>query len=249
VFIDDDCELSADALDGVMETFRSEKNVSIVNIPMKPIVPTPTTFRSAVQKFVKRCRGMNRHGVTMPFLYHYAGEGETPGDVAEWVNGGGMAVDVSVFRELGVFFPEAFQRFGGYALGEDLAFSFFVFKKLRRRTMNSLHGYFFHYAAGSARLDIENMTASRWYNFHLLFDTIYDGESNLKKIGVAFAFELFMCGSMLKRLLRLLVQRQFSEVPAWARGIAKARASCRLYRREHDARSLLYDFSNEEGRK
>jgi GT2 family glycosyltransferase len=232
VFIDDDCELSADALDGVMETFRSVEGVSIVNIPMKPLVPP--SFCSRLRGFFKRRLGMNRHGAT-PFLYNYGGEDEAPGG-AEWASGGGMAVDASVFRELHVFFPEAFQRFGGYALGEDFAFSFFVFKKMHGRIASSLHGHFLHYAAGSARLDIENMAASKWYNFHLLFDAIYDDVNGLKKAGLTFAFKLFMGAAALK----LLVRARSLDVFAAARGIAAARAAYVLYRWEHDAHSLMH---------
>jgi GT2 family glycosyltransferase len=243
VFIDDDCELSEDALDGVAETFRSGeaqsgKAVSIVNIPMKPLTPpfcrAYRSFRAKARGRVKRCLGMNRHGAT-PFLYNYGGEDETPGGDAEWASGGGMAVDISVFRDLRVFFPEAFQRFGDYALGEDFAFSFFVFKKLRGRILNSLRGYFLHYAAGAARLDIENMAASKWYNFHLLFDAVYDDLTGLKKGALTVAFKLFMCAAALK----LLVRARSFDIRAAARGISAARAALRLYRREHGADSLM----------
>jgi GT2 family glycosyltransferase len=237
VFIDDDCELSEDALDGVMETFRSckdahGKGASIVNIPMKPLAPP--SFRARALGLVKRCLGMNRHGAA-PFLYNYGGENETPGGNIEWASGGGMAVDISVFRELHVFFPEAFQRFGGYALGEDFAFSFFVFKKLHCRIVNGLRGHYFHYATGGARLDIKNMAASKWYNFHLLFDAVYDDLTGLKKNILTFAFKLFMVAAALK----LLVRARSFDVFAAARGIAEAKAAYRLYCRERGARSLM----------
>jgi glycosyltransferase involved in cell wall biosynthesis len=237
VFIDDDCELSEDALEGVAETFRSGgarsgKAVSIVNIPTKPLTPhLYCSFRAKARERVKRCLGMNRHGAT-PFLYNYGGEDETPGSDAEWASGCGMAVDIAVFRDLRVFFPEAFQRFGGYALGEDFAFSFFVFKKLRGRIVNSLRGHCFHYTTGGARLNVENMAAAKWYNFHLLFDAVYDDRAGLKRGALAFAFELFMYAAALK----LLVRARSFDVFAAARGISAARAALRLYRREHGRR-------------
>ncbi|MDR2175475.1 MAG: glycosyltransferase family 2 protein [Synergistaceae bacterium] len=233
VFIDDDCELSEDALDGVMETFRSGR-VSIVNIPTKPVASP--SFRAKVRKRVKRCLRMNRHGAA-PFLYNYGGEDETPGGDGEWASGGGMAVDISVFRELHIFFPEAFQRFGGYALGEDFAFSFFVFKKLHGRIVNSLRGHFLHYAAGSSRLDIKNMAASKWYNFHLLFDAVYGDLTGLKKTVLTFAFKLFMYAAALK----LLIRARSLDIRAAARGIAAARAALRLCRRESGEYPALFD--------
>jgi hypothetical protein len=243
VFIDDDCELSEDALDGVAETFRSGgarsgKAVSIVNIPMKPLTPpfcrACRSFRAKARGRVKHCLGMNRHGAT-PFLYNYGGEDETPGGDAEWASGGGMAVDISVFRDLRVLFPEAFQRFGGYALGEDFAFSFFVFKKLRGRIVNSLRGHCLHYAAGGARLDVGNMAASKWYNFHLLFDAVYDDVTGWRKGALAAAFKLFMYAAALK----LLVRARSFDIRAAARGISAARAALRLDRRERGAGALM----------
>jgi hypothetical protein len=132
-----------------------------------------------------------------------------------------MAVDVSVFRDLQFFFPEAFQRFGGYALGEDFAFSFFVFKKLRRRIMNSLRGYCIHHVAGSARLNIENMAAAKWYNFHLLFDAVYGGLTGPKKNILTFQFKLFMYAAALK----LLVRARSFDISAVTRGIRAAKAA------------------------
>jgi GT2 family glycosyltransferase len=235
VFIDDDCELSEDALDGVAETFRSDEAVLLVNIPLKSAAPP--SFRARVRRRIKRCLGMTRHGAT-PFLYNYGGEDETPGGNAEWTSGGGMAVDVSVFKELRVFFPEAFQRFGSYALGEDFAFSFFIFKKLHGRILNSLRGHFSHYAAGSSRLDIENMAASKWYNFHLLFDAVYDIPAGPKKARLAFAYKLFMYAAALK----LLIRARSLDVFAAARGIAEARTAYR--RRKCGAFSLLRNEEN-----
>jgi GT2 family glycosyltransferase len=230
VFIDDDCVLSEDALEGVTETFQNAGGVSIVNIPMRSVAPP--SFRSKARGWIKRRLNMNRHGAT-PFLYNYGGEDEAPGSAAEWASGGGMAVDVSVFKDLHVFFPEAFQRFGGYALGEDFAFSFFVFKKLRGRIVNSLRGHFLHYAAGSSRLDVENMAAAKWYNFHLLFDAVYGGLAGPKKNALTFAFKLFMYLAALK----LLVRARSFDVFAAARGIAAARAALR---REGGARRALF---------
>ena len=144
-----------------------------------------------------------------------------------------MGVDVSVFRDMEVFFPEEFQRFGGYALGEDLAFSLYVSKKLGGRIVNSLYGHYKHYAVGSPRLDIQNMAASKWYNFHLLFDAIY-GEEEPKK-APKIRFKLFMAAAALKLLIRA---RSF-DAPSVLRGISKARSAYRSYRSKNDIRFLM----------
>jgi len=229
VFIDDDSELSEDALAGVAESFR-ESYAQIVNIRRKPM--NPFSFRCRTVLALKRLFRMNRHGVTS-FLYNYGGEDEPAGCEAEWAGGGGMGVNVSVFRDMGVFFPEEFQRFGGYALGEDLAFSFYVSKVLGGRIVTSLYGHYLHYAVGSQRLDIKNMAASKWYNFHLLFDAI-NGEIGQDK-APKMRFRLFMLAAALK----LLVRARSLDVLSVLRGISEARLAYRQYRNRSGIRSLM----------
>ncbi|MDR2529260.1 MAG: glycosyltransferase [Synergistaceae bacterium] len=212
VFIDDDSELSPDALGGVRAAFQ-EEGVRIVNIRMKPVAPP--SFRRRASQAMKRLLGMNRHGAT-PYLYNYGGDDEPGGIEVDWASGGGMGVDVSVFKELRFFFLEEFQRFGGYALGEDFAFSYYVSRKGFGRVVNSREGYFLHYAVGSARLDVENMAASKWYNFHLLFDRIYGKEGGL---WLRARFKLFMCAATVK----LLFRARSLDVPAVLRGVSAAR--------------------------
>jgi hypothetical protein len=229
--MDDDSELSEDALDGVVASFR-DSDALIVNIRMKPLVPLSRRGR-AVQR-LKCILGMNRHGVTS-FLYNYGGNDEATGIDVEWASGGGMGVDVSVFKGLRLFFPEEFQRFGGYALGEDCAFSFFVFKKRYGRIVNSAQGYFLHYSVGVSRLDVKNMAASKWYNFHLLFDAIYDDVGGLRLGYLRARFKLFMCAAALK----LLVRARSFNICAVLSGIQAARTALKEYRRSHDGESLM----------
>ena len=122
VFMDDDSEFSEDALAGVAASFR-DSGALIVNIRMKPLLPQ----RGRAVQRLKCFLGMNRHGVT-PFLYNYGGSDEAAGIDAEWASGGGMGVDVSVFKRR-LFFPEEFQRFGGYALERTAPFRFSCSKK------------------------------------------------------------------------------------------------------------------------
>lgn len=229
VFMDDDSEFSKDALAGVAESFEKQ-NVLLVNIPTKP--PAPFSWRTRSSLALKRLLRMNRHGVT-PFLYNYGGEDEAGGCDVEWTGGCGMGVDVSVFRDMEVFFPEEFQYFGGYALGEDLAFSLYVSKKLGGRIINSLYGYCKHHAVGSPRLSIQNMAASKWYNFHLLFDAIY-GEEKQGRVP-QLRFKLFMAAAALKLLVRA---PSFNLAPV-LRGISEARHAYRRYRSENDIRFLM----------
>jgi GT2 family glycosyltransferase len=233
VFMDDDCELSPDALGGVVETFECGKNASIVNIPMKPIAP-PSPLRR-LRSRIKRGLGMDYHGATA-FLYNYGGEDEEPGREAEWASGGGMAADVALFRDKRLRFPEAFQRFGGYALGEDFAFSHFVFKKEGARILNSLQGHFLHFAADSTRMNIENLAASKWHNFSLLFEALHCGETGgIKFLRSRILFRLFLWAASFKLLLRA---RSFDVLSVF-RGIRAARRALAEFHATKDIHDLM----------
>ena len=230
LFIDDDCELSHDALRGILITFEKTE-ASVVNLPMLPHSGQRTCGLLSRRK--KRW-GRKRHGAT-EFLYNYGSDEEKPGGDADWASGGGMALDVDVFRALGCFFPEDFQRFGGYALGEDFAFSFFLHKKMGIRIVNSLGGHFFHYPTGGARLNVANMAASKWYNFHLLFDCLYDDVRGPRLLWLKVKFKLFMFAAALK----LLFRARSLDLLSLFRGIGSARAALREFHAKRSVKTLI----------
>jgi hypothetical protein len=98
---------------------------------------------------------------------------EEKGQEVDWAPGCGMAFCMEVFTTLSFFFPEAFQRFGGYAIGEDFAFSFCLKHNLKRKMVNGLYGNFVHYSVAGGRPNIKNLFAARWFNMGLLFDEVY----------------------------------------------------------------------------
>lgn len=231
VFIDDDCALSNDALGGVLETFCTLSPI-MINVPMKPL--ESYSLSRKINHNIKTLLSMSRHA-SFPFLYNYGSENEPNGIAVEWASGGGMAVDVSLFRNFKIRFPEPFQRFGGYALGEDFAFSYYVSCKLKQKIVNSLRGYFLHYHAGSARLDLRRMAASKWYNFHLLFDAIYDDLYGVKYAWRRFQFKLFMWAAALKLLFRAKSVDIFSVF----KGINDARLALIEYYETNDIKLLM----------
>jgi hypothetical protein len=79
------------------------------------------------------------------------------------------------------------------------------------------------------------MIASKWYNFHLLFDALYYDRSGLEKAWLTFAFELFMCAATLK----LLFRARSLDVRTALRGIAAARTALSQYRRAHSESALM----------
>lgn len=230
LFIDDDCELSHDALRGILITFEKTE-ASVVNLPM---LPNSGQRTCGLLSRIKKRWGRKRHGAT-EFLYNYGSDEEKPGGDADWASGGGMALDVDVFCTLGCFFPEDFQRFGGYALGEDFAFSFFLHKKMGIRIVNSLGGHFFHYPAGGARLNVANMAASKWYNFHLLFDCLYDDVRGPRLLWLKVKFKLFMFAAALK----LLFRARSLDLLSLFRGIGSARAALREFHAKRSVKTLI----------
>ena len=230
LFIDDDCELSHDALRGILITFEKTE-ASVVNLPM---LPNSGQRTCGLLSRIKKRWGRKRHGAT-EFLYNYGSDEEKPGGDADWASGGGMALDVDVFCTLGCFFPEDFQRFGGYALGEDFAFSFFLHKKMGIRIVNSLGGHFFHYPAGGARLNVANMAASKWYNFHLLFECLYDDVRGPRLLWLKIKFKLFMFAAALK----LLFRARSPDLLSLFRGIGSARAALREFHAERSIKTLF----------
>lgn len=230
LFIDDDCELSHDALRGILITFEKTE-ASVVNLPM---LPNSGQRTCGLLSRIKKRWGRKRHGAT-EFLYNYGSDEEKPGGDADWASGGGMALDVDVFCTLGCFFPEDFQRFGGYALGEDFAFSFFLHKKMGIRIVNSLGGHFFHYPAGGARLNVANMAASKWYNFHLLFDCLYDDVRGPRLLWLKVKFKLFMLAAALK----LLFRARSLDLLSLFRGIGSARVALREFHAKRSIKTLI----------
>ena len=172
VFIDDDSELSSDALSGVVEGFLRD-DVWGVNVPIQ--VPAGGGY------WLSRLLNVKDRVVLTPFLYNLpACREDRPGAEIEWISGCGMAFRAEFFRYCHLEFPEPFELFGGYALGEDFAFSFFIHKKLQKKLINSPKGYLIHHVHGGKRLDANWMMAARWYNIHLLFEVIYGDIPKLK---------------------------------------------------------------------
>lgn len=223
LFIDDDSELSSDALQGVTRSFE-DNNVWGVNIPHV------VSFKNNV---LVQSKALTRRVTS--YLHNRSACPEPCGIPVEWLSGCGMAFRIEVFRELGLRFPEIFQKFGGYALGEDLALSFYLHKKLNKKMINAEFSALRHHSYGSARLDIERMAASKWYNFHLLFDAIYDDIRGYKYLLLRAQFKLFMCAAALKLLIRA---RSFDGLSVF-RGIKAAGVALREYRQTSDIKNLM----------
>lgn len=227
LFIDDDSELSRDALTGVTAAF-GVPNVWGVNIPHVPQLDADGTYHGPEPE-----RPTPRR--MTPYLHNRSCCPEQHGIPVDWLSGCGMAFRSETFTQLGLRFPEAFQRFGGYSLGEDSGFSFYLKKKLGKTLVNAPCGALCHHVSGAARLDVAGMTASKWYNFHLLFDAIYDGVSGPQLNVYRLNFSLFSYAAALKVLLRA----RKPDLAAMLRGIRAARGALAEYRRNGNVQGLF----------
>ena len=171
LFIDDDSELSPDALEGVRDSFR-DPEVWGVSLPFIHNPYAPSRFRRLSLWVYRRLFRVRGRGVVLPCLYFYLALPEERGAEVDWTRGGGMAFRMEVFTKLGIFFPEAFQRFGGYAAYEDQAFSFHLKHNLKRRIVNSLKGGYAHHPSGG-RTDTQRLFAARWFNIGLFFEEVH----------------------------------------------------------------------------
>jgi hypothetical protein len=89
-----------------------------------------------------------------------------------------------------------------------------------------------HHRVEGARLDFSSWYAANWYNFHVLFNTVYDDVHGLKKLRLIVPFKLFRIGLITKGLLRALVHGRFSDAAAIWRGVSAARAALREERKK-----------------
>lgn len=231
LFIDDDSELLRGALEGVLQTFGDEE-VWGVNVPHVPVLEGDGNEGKEIRKETRASSGSR---VMTSYLHNKGICPEPHGIDVDWLSGCGMAFRREVFGERGLRFPEEFQRFGGYALGEDLALSFYLHRKMGRRLKNAVSGTLRHHAAGGARLNVANMAASKWYNFHLLFDCLYDDVRGPRRLWLKVKFKLFM----LAAALRLLRRARSFDVVSVLRGITAAKRALREFHVNRDIRTLI----------
>jgi glycosyltransferase involved in cell wall biosynthesis len=173
VFIDDDTELSSDALEGVHQTFQ-DSNVGGINIPFASDPYASSRLRRVMHRIFRSLLKAPGRGVLLPCCYFYLAPPEIKGAEVDWTMGCGMAFRMEIFSTLNCFFPEPFQRFGGYT-EEDGAFSFHLKHCLKQKIVNSVCGTQIHHRVPGGRINVKNLFALRWYDGRLLFDDIYGG--------------------------------------------------------------------------
>jgi glycosyltransferase involved in cell wall biosynthesis len=176
-FIDDDCEISVDAIQSISTCFESFPWLNGVGLPM--LNKTPASGDSFILKFASLLFGMKNNqlqrkinrsgGLSLP-IKDLAGP-------AEWLSGGSMALRKIVFEK--VRFDERLEIFGGYAIGEDYDVSHRVMLEFGQPHMIANGGYVIHHAATGGRVLGTERVASFFFNAELI-------RRNFKKYGRNF---------------------------------------------------------------
>lgn len=234
LFIDDDSELFRETIGGMMETIEDE-SVWGVNIPNMKI----RRGRQAVW-------GCGR---VTPLLANLRIRFAPFGKAAQWCVGCSMAFRIEVFSVLNLRFPEALERFGGYALAEDVVFTAYLTKKMGKTIKNSKRGFLCHHKSDGGRLDLRRKTAARWFNYHVFFALMYDDVGWSERLALLFLFKI----RALSRVLASFISShkksgRFTLDPF--RGAWEARAALRAFwsdrsELKHDISSLIRIPSDE----
>lgn len=183
-FMDDDSEFSKDAIEGAIETFDDHKNLKGIYIPR---IKEERNKKGKIFEFIWKCiRNMFlmfefNNMYTTKYLYSHFKTPGINGEYINWICSSGAAYDISIFNQMNMRFNEEYQKFGGYALGEDIEFSLSI-SKFKNIFMTSKKGYHCHYPSSGGRLNLRNYFAAHTYNYNLMFDKLYKDEKKLKKV-------------------------------------------------------------------
>jgi len=201
-FMDDDSEPSPDALEAIYEAMSTGELAGC----------SPPLIQEKLNKKMGIKSGFTTLGKKMFFLGDFSKSrvvlksgrnqfpiSDSPGR-AQWLSGCSMAFCRDALKNLP--FDEELQRFGGYALGDDVMFSYNLFKKGGVLLILD-KGHVMHHQAVGGREVYTNLAAARLYNSFLIWKKTvlpYD-----KKSIVALILSIF--GSLFLSVLELLFRR------------------------------------------
>ena len=166
-FFDDDSELSNNAIEVIHQNFISNQTLRGVEVKVIRLTnkkPAEKPF-ALVKKLLLMFFIMDTYDkgkqIVLRSGRHIASQ-DKKGILAEWLSGGSMAYKKEVFTEFS--FNERLMKFGGYSLGEDVDFSYRIFKKYPDSLYIADSGYVIHHAAsGGERTKGKNDVAARLY--------------------------------------------------------------------------------------
>ena len=173
-FIDDDSEVSQDGIFSLNEAFEDE-SVFGVGLPLKNLKNNKEknfSFRSKISKiysiiFSLQHEGKNRK-VMLSGCNIWPSWGHEKFGEVEWLSGCSMAYRKELFDKFS--FDERLQKFGGYALAEDVQFSHQILRN-KKKLIITEKGFIIHHEAMGERLENEKVFSARIYNRFIVWKT------------------------------------------------------------------------------
>ncbi len=178
-FIDDDSELLSNSLGVVYNTLNNsqycgcqlvikelESNSKRSRLNFYTYAITSIIFRlvgGSSRRYV-RLSGYGTHESKLFRTIPFKVKTKDP----EWIKGGAMAFTKEIFKDHS--FDERLQKFGGYALAEDVQFSHKLFRNKMKLIVSS-NGYVIHREAKGVRLENKMVFAARIYNHFVVWKT------------------------------------------------------------------------------
>lgn len=90
----------------------------------------------------------------------------------DWMNGSSMAIRREVFFDLDLWFDERLERFGGYAVGEDVAMSTAIRATAHQRLAGCRRSWAVHHVAPGFRASSRSLAAAAVYNRYLIWSSM-----------------------------------------------------------------------------
>ena len=179
-FMDDDCEISCDAVEVLQKYFKSFSWLMGAGLPM--LNKVPARKRNFIAFMIMRLFWMRNTqfkrlispsgSLSLPIV-------DLPGE-AQWLSGGSMAYRKSVFDF--IHFDERLERFGGYAMGEDYDFSHRVFLHFKQPLLIANGGYVVHCPETGERATPSDYVAATYYNRRIIKDNFKSYNKNISSL-------------------------------------------------------------------
>ena len=219
-FIDDDCEVLSNSLGVVYNTLNNsqycgcqlvikelESNSKRSRLNFYTYAVTSIIFR-LVGGSSRRYVRLSGYGTHESDLFRKISLKKFKVRDPEWIKGGAMAFIKEIFKDHS--FNERLQRFGGYALGEDLMFSYSAYLSGCKLTYGK-NTYVIHHHASSGRMPSVYVYASWIYNFHLIWKTLIFPRHKMSVIVRWWA----VFGYLIVFFAESLSKRNFTPLKGW----------------------------------
>lgn len=168
-FIDDDAAISADGLQSLHDTFQ-DPQITGAALPVSLPHKGNKNVASFWGNITRRTMLLSHVGTQRVCLL--SGWGLLPPDdkpgPAQWLSGCSQAYRKEVFTDN--HFEERLEKFGGYAVNEDLQFSQKLFRQ-GKKLFIAEKGHVFHKYAGGNRMAGSSQYAALFYNQYITWKT------------------------------------------------------------------------------